>query len=50
MNDTPVIVISGEITIDTVTTLSPHGVAGFVAKESDFPIRLLEATSKALAG
>ena len=50
MDDTPIVVISGEITIDTVTTLSPHGVAGFVANESDFPMRLLEATNKTLAG
>ncbi len=48
MNDTPIVVISGEITVDTVTALSPYGVAGFVAKESDFPQRLLEATDKAL--
>ena len=48
MNDTPIVVISGEITVDTVTALSPYGVAGFVAKESDFPKRLLEATGKAL--
>ena len=48
MNDTPIVVISGEITVDTVAALSPFGVRAFVAKESDFPLRLLEAISKAL--
>ena len=48
MDDTPIVVMSGEITVDTVATLSRYGVRGFVAKESDFPRRLLEETNKAL--
>jgi len=48
MDDTPIVVMSGEITVDTVATLSPYGVRGFVAKKSDFPRRLLEKTNKAL--
>ena len=49
LNATPIVVISGEITVDTVAALSPYGVSAYVAKEKDFPLRLLEAVGKALA-
>jgi DNA-binding response OmpR family regulator len=48
--DTPIIVLSGEIKIDTIVSLRPLGVAGFVAKSDDFEPRLLEELAKVLKG
>ena len=46
--DTPIIVLSAEIKIDTIVSLRPLGVAGFVAKADDFEPRLLEEIAKVL--
>ena len=44
--DTPIIVLSGEIVVDTVVSLKPLNVSGFVAKTTDFESRLIEEVDK----
>jgi CheY-like chemotaxis protein len=46
--ETPIIVLSGEIKIETVVALKPLGVSGFIAKADDFVERLNEEVNKAL--
>ncbi len=46
---TPIVVISAEIAVDTVLQLQQLGVVGFVAKAEDFAARLLEEVGKALS-
>ena len=45
---TPILVISGEIEVDTVLQLQPYDVSGYVAKAADFVERLIEEVTKAL--
>ena len=45
---TPILVISGEIEVDTVLQLQPYDVSGYVAKSADFVERLIEEVAKAL--
>ena len=40
--ETPIIILSGEITVDTVLSMKPLGVSGFVAKGEDFETRLVQ--------
>ena len=40
--DTPIIILSGEITVETVLSMKPLGVSGFVAKGEDFETRLVQ--------
>ena len=44
----PILVISGEIAVDTVLQLQAYDVAGYVAKSEDFFQRLLEEVTKTL--
>ena len=44
--DTPIVVLSGEIVVDTVISLKPFNVSGFVAKSTDFEARLIEEVDK----
>ena len=44
----PILVISGEIEVDTVLQLQSFDVAGYVAKSEDFVQRLLEEVTKTL--
>ncbi|MCZ6636241.1 MAG: response regulator [bacterium] len=46
--ETPIIVLSGEITTDTLTSLQPLGISGFVAKTEDFDIKLLREVDRVL--
>ena len=46
--ETPIVVLSGEIKVDTVVSLKPLNVAGFVAKASDFESRVAEEVDKVL--
>lgn len=46
--DTPIVILSGEITIQTVVTMKPFGVSGFVAKGDDFAAKLVQEVSRAL--
>ena len=48
MLNTPIIVLSGEIVIDTVISLKPFKVSGFVTKSTDFESRLIEEVDKVL--
>ena len=45
---TPILVISGEIEVDTVLQLQPYDVSGYVAKSADFVERLIEEVAKTL--
>ena len=40
--ETPIIILSGEITVETVLSMKPLGVSGFVAKGEDFETRLVQ--------
>ena len=44
----PIIVLTGEITTDTVFALQPLGVSGFVAKSENFGVKLIEEIRRAL--
>lgn len=44
--DTPIIVLSGGIVVDTVISFKPLNVSGFVAKTTDFESRLIEEVDK----
>ena len=46
--DTPIIILSGEITAATVLTMKPLGVSGFVAKGEDFAMVLLLEIARVL--
>ncbi len=46
--NTPIIVLSGEITQNILTLLMPLGVSGFVSKSEHFVDKLLEELNKAL--
>ena len=43
--ETPIIILSGEITVETVLSMKPLGVSGFVAKGEDFETRLVQEIS-----
>ena len=46
--DVPIIILSGEITAQTVVTMKPLGVSGFVAKGEDFGVVLLLEVARVL--
>ena len=46
--ETPIIVLSGEITKHTLISLKDLDISGFVAKTEDFDVKLLEEVDKAL--
>lgn len=48
--NTPIIILSGEITARTIQELRPLGISGFVAKGEDFVPKLIEEVGRALAG
>lgn len=45
---TPIIVVSGEIKVNTVLDLKPLGVSGFVTKGEDFSSRLTQEVTRVL--
>ena len=45
---TPIIILSGEITSDTIKQMKPLDVAGYVAKSGDFEAKLCEEVAKVL--
>ena len=46
--ETPIIVLSGEITKEILLSLKDLDISGFVAKTEDFDVKLLEEVDKAL--
>ena len=46
--DTPIIVLSGEITQDVLRSLRTLDISGFVTKSDDFEVKLLKEVRKAL--
>lgn len=46
--ETPIIILSGEITAATVLTMKPLGVSGFVAKGENFSVVLLLEIARVL--
>ena len=47
---TPIVIISGEIKVDTVLEMKSLNVSGFVAKGRDFGQRLIYEVNRALKG
>lgn len=45
---TPIIILSGEITTDTIREMKPLDVAGYVAKGDDFEAKLCEEVANVL--
>ena len=48
--DTPIIILSGEITRETILTMTPLKVSGYVAKGEDFESKLIIEIAKVLGG
>ena len=45
---TPIIILSGEITLETIKEMKPLGVAGYVAKTDDFEAKLCQEVANVL--